>query len=125
MAVSKAKVLVVEDEFLIRWDLVAALEDAGFSTVEAGSAAEAISVLERDRDIRVVFTDIQMPGSMDGLALANYVRGRWPPTIIVISSAIPFSKMQGVPSGVGMLPKPLDRSALKSLLSRIEHQLGS
>lgn len=125
MAVSKAKVLVVEDEFLIRWDLVAALEDAGFSTVEAGSAAEAVSVLERDRDVRVVFTDIQMPGSMDGLALANYVRGRWPPTIIVISSAIPFSNMQGVPSGVGMLPKPLDRSALKSLLSRIEHQLGS
>jgi CheY-like chemotaxis protein len=49
-----------------------------FGTLEAGSAAEAIALLERRPEIRVVFTDVQMPGTMDGLALAKYVRERWP-----------------------------------------------
>ena len=79
-------VLVVEDELLVRMGIVDDLEEAGFKTVEAGSASDAIRVLETRSDIRVVFTDIEMPGTMDGLALSHYVRHRWPPTIIVISS---------------------------------------
>src|SRR5689334_4586596 len=79
-------VLVVEDEPLIRSHLVAILEDMGCKTYEAGSAAEAIAILERNSEITVVFTDVQMPGTMDGIALAQYVRKRWPPTIIVVSS---------------------------------------
>ena len=63
-------VLVVDDEPLIRLSLAMALEDKGCRTYEAGSAAEAIAVLEKNRDIAVVFTDIQMPGTMDGIALA-------------------------------------------------------
>ena len=55
------------------------ISDAGFNVVEAGNADEAIAILEGRPDIRVVFTDIQMPGSMDGLKLAQFVRGRWPP----------------------------------------------
>src|SRR5688572_5865336 len=79
-------VLVVEDEPLVRLDLATRLADAGYLIFEASYAAEAIGILERHPQIRVVFTDIQMPGDMDGLALAHYVRHRWPPTIIVVSS---------------------------------------
>jgi len=74
-------VLVVEDEPLIRSHLVAMLENEGCKTYEAGSAAEAIAILESNSKITVVFTDVQMPGTMDGIALARYVRERWPPTV--------------------------------------------
>ena len=71
LAGSRPVVLVVEDETLLRWHAVAMIEDAGFDVIEAGNAAEAISVLEARTDIRVIFTDIQMPGSIDGLRLAH------------------------------------------------------
>jgi CheY-like chemotaxis protein len=71
-------VLVVEDESLVRLDLATKLVDAGYLIFEASSAAEAIGILERHPEIRVVFTDIQMPGDMDGLALARYVRALAP-----------------------------------------------
>lgn len=64
-------VLVVEDDYLLRIVAVSFLEDAGFATLEARSADEAIALLEARRDIRMVFTDIDMPGSMDGLRLAH------------------------------------------------------
>ena len=62
------------------------LSSEGYKTSEAADADEAIALLEANPKIRVVFTDIQMPGTMDGLALSRYVRKRWPPTIIVVSS---------------------------------------
>jgi CheY-like chemotaxis protein len=79
-------VLIVEDEFLLRMDTVDMIAAGGFEVVEAGNADEAIEILEARRDITVVFTDIQMPGSMDGLKLARVVRGRWPPIKIVATS---------------------------------------
>ena len=69
-------VLVVEDEFLVRMNAVFLLEEAGFDVLEAGSADEAIALLEARKDIRIVFTDINMPGSMDGLRLAQAIRDR-------------------------------------------------
>ena len=69
-------VLIVEDEFLIRMDAIDMVRAAGFDVVEAANADEAILILEDRRDITVIFTDIQMPGSMDGLKLAAAVRGR-------------------------------------------------
>lgn len=78
---TKHAILVVEDEALVRMDLVSTLEDAGFTAFEASSPKEAIDILEQHSEIRVVFTDIQMPGTMDGLELAHYVRKRWPTTI--------------------------------------------
>jgi CheY-like chemotaxis protein len=71
-------VLVVEDEHLIRMDTASSLEAVGFIVYEAGNAAEAIRCLELHNEIRLIFTDVQMPGSMDGIALAHYVRDRWP-----------------------------------------------
>ena len=69
-------VLVVEDDFLNRLHAVTLVEDAGFPAVEASNADEAIAILERRKDIRIVFTDIDMPGSMDGLRLAHAIRKR-------------------------------------------------
>ena len=79
-------VLIVEDEFLFRMDAVDMIAAAGFEVVEAANADEAIEILQSRHDITVVFTDIQMPGSMDGLKLARAVRGRWPPIKIVATS---------------------------------------
>jgi len=81
-------VLLVEDEQLLRMDAVEMISSAGFDVVEAANADDAIEILEVRRDIVVVFTDIQMPGSMDGLKLARAVRGRWPPIKIVATSGL-------------------------------------
>jgi CheY-like chemotaxis protein len=72
-------VLIVEDEFLVRIGTRAAVEIAGFDVLEAGDTDEAIAILATRNDIHLVFTDVHMPGSMDGLKLAHFVRDRWPP----------------------------------------------
>ena len=79
-------VLVVEDEPLIRMDICDQLNDLGFNVVEAANADTAIEKLNASADIQVIFTDIDMPGSMDGLKLASAVRDRWPPVRIIITS---------------------------------------
>ncbi|MBS0540174.1 MAG: response regulator [Proteobacteria bacterium] len=85
-AVSKALVLIVEDEPLLRLHAVALVEEFGFDTLQAGTADEAILLLETDARIRAVFTDIDLPGSMDGLRLARAVRDRWPPVELILTS---------------------------------------
>ena len=79
-------ILVVEDDFLWRMDAVQMIEEAGFDVLEAANADEAIPILETRSDINVIFTDINMPGSMDGLKLAHAVKGRWPPIKIIATS---------------------------------------
>jgi CheY-like chemotaxis protein len=71
---------------LLRLDSAETIEHAGFEVVQAANADEAIAILEARPEIRVVFTDIQMPGSMDGLKLARFVRDRWPPIKIIATS---------------------------------------
>jgi CheY-like chemotaxis protein len=99
-------VLIVEDDFLIRMHAAEMIADAGFDVVEAASAGEAILVLEVRLDITVVFTDIQMPGSMDGLKLATAIRGRWPPIKIVATSGLVDVRQDDLPEGGRFLPKP-------------------
>src|SRR3954447_13237321 len=79
-------VLIVEDDFLLRMAAVAMIGEAGFDVVEACSADEAIAIFEGPADIHVIFTDVQMPGSMDGLTLAHFVSDRWPPVKIIATS---------------------------------------
>src|SRR3954463_13527800 len=79
-------VLVVEDEMVLRMRAVDIVEDAGFTPVEAINADEAIAILESRSDIDLLFTDIQMPGSMDGLKLAHAVHDRWPSIKIILVS---------------------------------------
>lgn len=79
-------VIVVEDETLVRLDIVMSLENEGFVVLEASNADEAIDILDAHSEIRLMFTDIDMPGSMDGLKLAAAVRDRWPPVKIIVAS---------------------------------------
>ena len=74
----KAVVLVVEDTALIRMSAVHLVLEAGYEALEASDADEAIRILESRSDIDLVFTDVQMPGSMDGIKLSHYIRDRWP-----------------------------------------------
>ena len=99
-------VLIVEDEPLICIGAVNIIEDAGFEVIEAASADEAIRVLECRSDIRVVFTDIHMPGSMDGLKLAHAVRDRWPPIKIIVTSGRELIAEQDLPEGGRFFAKP-------------------
>ena len=99
-------ILIVEDEFLIRMDAVDMVRAAGFEVVEAENADQAILILEDRRDITVVFTNIQMPGSMDGLKLAAAIRGRWPPIKIVATSGLLNIGEEDLPSGSRFLSKP-------------------
>ena len=115
--------LVVEDDALVRFDLAQTLEAEGYKTFEAADAAEAIAVLEANSEIRVVFTDIQMPGTMDGLALARYVRLRWPPTIIVVSSGRCSPRPDEMPSGAVFMGKPYAPQVLAKVLDNIRQQL--
>ena len=103
---SRPVVLVVEDDILLRMDAADMVREAGFEAVEAGNADEAIEILERRFDIAVVFTDIQMPGSMDGLKLAAAVRDRWPPIKIITASGRVHVGDDDIPSGSRFLPKP-------------------
>jgi two-component system, response regulator PdtaR len=97
-------VLIVEDEAIVR-DLVAEeLEDAGFTVVIAVNADHAISILENRLDIHLVFTDIDMPGSMDGLKLAAAVRDRWPPIHIIITTG--KARPLEIPANALFIPKP-------------------
>ena len=82
----KVVVLVVEDDAFLRMAAAGFIEDAGFETLQASNADDAVSLLEARDDIRIVFTDIDMPGSMDGLKLAVAIRGRWPPIEIIVTS---------------------------------------
>ena len=103
-----AAVLIVEDEPLIRMGTVYLIEDAGFEVYEAGSADAAIALLELHKEIRLIVTDVDMPGSMDGLKLAHYVRGRWPPVKIIVTSGHVKVTEESLPSGALFIPKPYD-----------------
>jgi CheY-like chemotaxis protein len=105
-------VLVIEDEPLLRIDAVQTLKEAGYSTLEAGNADDAIVLLETREDIRVVFTDIQMPGSMDGLKLSWAIRDRWPPIELIITSGQKIPAAEDMPERVRFLAKPYDSARL-------------
>jgi DNA-binding NtrC family response regulator len=105
-------VLVVEDCALIRFGAVEFLQDAGFSTLEANGADEAIKILEVSPNIHVVFTDIDMPGSIDGLILSHYVNMRWPPVHLIIASGVPNAYKNDMPLGSKFFPKPYSYTAV-------------
>ena len=105
-ASSSPHVLVVEDEFFSRWHAVELVEAAGYKAVEASSADEAIAILEARKDIRVVFTDINMPGSMDGLKLARAIRERWPPIELILTSGHFDVPERDIPERGLFFPKP-------------------
>lgn len=112
----KKVVLVVEDEPLLLMAAVDLVEEAGFEALEARNADEAIELLNARQDIRIVFTDIDMPGSMDGMKLAAMVRDRWPPVEIIIVSGHRKVTYDDLPDRSVFFSKPYDISRVTAQL---------
>jgi CheY-like chemotaxis protein len=112
-------VLVVEDETLVRTCAVEMVVAAGFDAIAAVDADDAISILESRNDIRAVFTDIQMPGSMDGLRLARVVRNRWPPVALIVTSGHIRVNEGDLPAGGRFLSKPYVLSHVQAALQEL------
>lgn len=109
-------VLIVDDEPYIRLTAADIIQDAGHQTVEAEDADKALSILQHRMDIDVVFTDIKMPGSMDGLKLAAEIRSRWPTLHILITSGHVLGPDLG--EDTPFLPKPYRMTALMGHLAQ-------
>jgi CheY-like chemotaxis protein len=100
-------VLVVEDEMLLRMRVVDMVEDAGYISLEAVDADEALGILKSRSDIALLFTDIQMPGSMNGLQLAHAVHAHWPPIKIILASGQLNLSSCDIPPDSRFFGKPL------------------
>ena len=99
-------ILVVEDEALVRFAAVGMLEDAGFRMIEAVNGDQALKLLTADSDVQLLFTDVNMPGAIDGLALARHVHHRWPHIAIMVASAKQMSQLGLLPAGSRFEQKP-------------------
>ena len=124
-ATAPTVVLVVEDEPLLRELAVEFIEDAGFVALEAGDADEAVALLEARPDIAVLFTDVNMPGSMDGLKLADMVRNRWPPIKILVASGQLRPGPSDLPSDGIFLGKPYCGEAVIAQLHLLVDPTGT
>src|SRR5258708_7164769 len=114
-------ILVVEDEMLLRMRAVDMVEDAGFTAVEAINADDALAILESRSDIELLFTDIQMPGSMDGLKLANAVHERWPLIKIILVSGQLRLTDEDKPVDSRFFGKPLE---VKHMIAEMQEMMG-
>jgi CheY-like chemotaxis protein len=114
---SASRILLVEDDALLRLGACAVLMDAGYEVLEAANADEAIRVLETEPDIGLMVSDIQMPGPIDGVKLAHAVRRRWPPVEVLLTSGRRVPSPDELPARVRYLPKPY---AAPELLAEVE-----
>lgn len=114
--VRASTILVVEDETLVRALSVDELKDAGFDVVEAGSAAEALCVLTDGAAIAVLFTDVNMPGALDGLDLARLVHERWPDVRVIVTSGGGKVGLADLPDKGRFIAKPFSLVAMSALV---------
>jgi CheY-like chemotaxis protein len=114
-------VLIVEDEPFVRLSGADLLAGAGFEVLEAGNAGEALRILEATPEVRVVFTDVEMPGSLDGLWLARCICQRWPGIGIVVTSGRNI-RADMIPREGRFLAKPYDGQALVRQIEEIVNQ---
>jgi CheY-like chemotaxis protein len=113
-------VLLVEDELLVRMTAVDELEDAGFHVLEAANADAALAVLATcSEDVQVLFTDVNMPGSMDGMALAAQVHARWPHVRLLISSGYARPLPDEIPDDGRFVPKPYRAATIVSEIQEL------
>ena len=113
-------ILVVEDEELLRLFAADLLEEHGFRVVEARNAAAALKVLEARDDVRLLFTDIQMPGTLDGMDLAREVHQRWPRVLLVITSCQKKHTEEEMPDHGRFVAKPY---RAKELLGQVDDMI--
>ena len=115
----KAVVLVVEDSTIIRMGAVDLVLSAGYEALQACYADEAIRILESRDDIDLVFTDVQMPGTMDGIKLSHYIRDRWPPVKLLVASGNAILEESSLPTGSRFFSKPYDDHAITDAMARL------
>lgn len=120
----RATILVVDDEVLVRTVVSEYLRDCGFSAVEAASGDEALAVLSSELDVDVVFSDVEMPGSINGFGLAQWVRRHRPELKVILTSgnASKASDARDLCAQGGFVAKPY---AIEDLASRIARLLAS
>jgi CheY-like chemotaxis protein len=99
-------VLVAEDEALVRMFTADYLREAGYRVVEVSNATEALKELENTTGVRVLLTDVEMPGGMDGLELAREVQRRWPGMVILVTSGRVRPTRDELPGNIGFFQKP-------------------
>jgi CheY-like chemotaxis protein len=119
MQMCKPVVLVVEDEPLLRMNTVDMVEEAGFPTLEAANAKQAIQLLENRSDIKIILSDIDMPPGMNGMALVAMVRRRWPPVAIILVSGHVASAEVVIPDGGKFFSKPVRPAELVATLEQM------
>lgn len=112
-----AVVLVVEDNTIIRMGAIDLVISAGYEALEACDADEAIRILESRDDIDLVFTDVQMPGTMDGFKLCHYIRDRWPPVKLIVASGAAILKESILPLGSKFFSKPYDDRTITEVMA--------
>lgn len=117
--IMKPIVLVVEDEPLLRLFATDMIEDAGFEVIDVGNASEAIAILEDRPDVRIVFTDVDMPGGIDGIKLAACIRDRWPPIAIIITSGKPWPSGVTLPHQAVFFSKPYRQDRIVGTLQQM------
>jgi CheY-like chemotaxis protein len=115
----KPVVLVVEDSTIIRMGAIDLVVSAGYEALEARDADEAIRILESRSDIDLVFTDVQMPGTMDGFKLSHYIRERWPPVKLLVASGKAILEESSLPAGSRFFSKPYDDHAITDAMARL------
>jgi len=120
VATAQQNVLVVEDEYVIRMDAVVMIEEAGYNVVEACNADAAIAILKTREDIGIVVTDIEMPGSMDGIKLARTIRDQWPPIELIITSGRYRVRTNQLPPRAQFMPKPYTPNVLVTAIRRLD-----
>lgn len=112
-------VLIVEDDLVIRMAAEDLVEEAGFTAYSTDNADDAIALLEAHEDIRIVFTDIELTGSTDGMKLAAMVRKRWPPVEIIVTSGRRRIAEFDLPERGVFFEKPYDREAVIAVMQRL------
>jgi DNA-binding NtrC family response regulator len=112
-------VLIVEDEPMLLWYAADIVREAGFLAIEASNADAAILILEARTDIRIVFTDIEMPGSMDGIKLAAAIRGRWPPIELILTSGLTKVRNDDIPERGRFFSKPYQAAEIIEALRQL------
>lgn len=115
----KAVVLVVEDTAIIRMGAIDLVQSAGYEALEARDADQAIRILEARDDIDLVFTDVQMPGTMDGIKLSHYIRVRWPPVKLLVASGMAILEESSLPTGSMFASKPYSDHEIVDMMARL------
>lgn len=110
---------MVEDNTIIRMGAIDLVLSAGYEALEARDADEAIRIMESRDDIDLVFTDVQMPGTMDGIKLSHYISSGWPPVKLIVASGNAILEESSLPGGSMFFAKPYSDHTITDAMARL------